>query len=82
MNNLDKGGSEKTFSRRTGFTSQERSRRGAYQKSISQSEISKFFKKSKKIDAQGEKSADKYDASSEMRGSLTKAGLHKRASTS
>jgi len=46
---LDKngGGSEKTFSRRTGLSSQDRSRRGAYQKSISQSEISRFFKKAK-----------------------------------
>ena len=44
----NKGGSEKTFSRRTGLSSQERSKRGGYQKSISQSEISRFFKKTQK----------------------------------
>jgi len=32
--------------------------------------------------APSEKSADRVEASAEMRGSLTKAGLHKRASTS
>ena len=43
-----KAGSEKTFSRRTGLSSQDRSKRGGYAKSISQSEISRFFRKGQK----------------------------------
>jgi len=86
-----KAGSEKTYSRRTGLSSQDRSKRGGYQKSISQSEISRFFKKagkSNQINADTSMKSIKKDkqdkeeeGAADLRASANKPSDKKRAST-